>query len=159
MSSIYVKVTAKKNWHFEDFDFLSLKNLSLGQFLGSSKWRRYHWILKLLVATENSEAWEQNTVLLFHYFNFERNYDILKSKSPFILLNKNINFNTNETESKMENPTHSIRETNRLLQLIQELQLKSKTVMSWSSRIKKEGIYCLFCPKEIFLTFTFYVSV
>ena len=29
---------------------------------------------------------------LFYYFNFEKNYDILKSKTPSILLNKNINF-------------------------------------------------------------------
>ena len=28
-----------------------------------------------------------------------------------ILLNKNTNFNKNETESKMENPTHTFRET------------------------------------------------
>ena len=55
---------------------------------------------------------------LFYYFNFERNYDVLKSKSPCILLNKNINFNKNKTESKMENPTHSFRETNLVLQLI-----------------------------------------
>ena len=41
---------------------------------------------------------------LFYYFNFERNYDVLKSKSPCILLNKNINFNKNETESKMKIP-------------------------------------------------------
>ena len=44
---------------------------------------------------------------LFYYFNFERKYDVLKSKSPCILLNKSINFNKNETESKMENPTHT----------------------------------------------------
>ena len=55
---------------------------------------------------------------LFYYFNFERNYDFLKSKSPCILLNKNINFNKNETESKMENPTHSFRDSNPVLQLI-----------------------------------------
>ena len=54
----------------------------------------------------------------FYYFNFERNYDGLKSKSPYILLNKNINFNKNETESKMENPTHRFRETNLAPQLI-----------------------------------------
>ena len=35
-------------------------------------------------------------VWLFYYFNFERNYDVLKSKSPCILLNKNINFNKDE---------------------------------------------------------------
>ena len=40
----------------------------------------------------------------------------------------------------MENPTHSFRETNLVLQLMQESQIKSKTVMSWSSQKKKEGI-------------------
>ena len=55
---------------------------------------------------------------LFYNFNFERNYDNLKSKSPCILLNKNTNFNKNEKESKMENPPHSFRETNLVLQFI-----------------------------------------
>ena len=42
-------------------------------------------------------------------YNFERNYDVLKPKSPCILLNKNIDFNKNETESKMEIP-HAVLE-------------------------------------------------
>ena len=50
-----------------------------------------------------------------YYFNFERNYDVSKSKSPCIFSNKKINFNKNETRSKMENPTHSFRETNLVL--------------------------------------------
>ena len=37
--------------------------------------------------------------------------------SPCILLIKNINFNKNEEESKMEIPTQSFRETNLVLQL------------------------------------------
>ena len=78
---------------------------------------------------------------LFHYVNFERNYDVLKLKSRSILLKKNINFQKNETESKMENPTHSFREKNFVLQLIYKSQIKSKTVMSWSSRRIKEGIF------------------
>ena len=41
-------------------------------------------------------------VTFLFFFTFERNYDVLKSKSPCILLNKNIQFNKNETESKME---------------------------------------------------------
>ena len=57
-------------------------------------------------------------MLLFCYFTFERNYDVLKSKNPCILLNQNMNFNKNETEAKIENPTHSFRETNLVLQLI-----------------------------------------
>ena len=40
------------------------------------------------------------------------------SKSPCILLNKNINLNKNETESEVENSTYSFREKNLVLQLI-----------------------------------------
>ena len=47
-------------------------------------------------------------------------YDVLKSMSPCTLLNNNVNFNKNETESKMENSTHSFREKNLVLQLIYE---------------------------------------
>ena len=54
----------------------------------------------------------------FLLFYFERNYDVLRSGSPSILLNKNINFNKSETESKIENPTQRFRETNFALQLI-----------------------------------------
>ena len=55
---------------------------------------------------------------LFYYFNFESNYDVSKSKTPCILLNKNMSFNKNETESKMENLTHNFKEANLVLQLI-----------------------------------------
>ena len=55
---------------------------------------------------------------LFHYFIFERNYDVSKATRACILLNKNINFNKNETESKMENLTHNFRETKLVLPLI-----------------------------------------
>ena len=53
---------------------------------------------------------------LFYYFNFERYYDVLKSACN--LFNKSINFNKNETESKMENPTRSFREMNHVFQLV-----------------------------------------
>ena len=85
MPNIYLNVTIEKNWHSQNFDFLRLKNLSLGQFLENSTSCRYHWILKLLVATWKSEGWEQNGVWLF-YFNFEKNYDILNSESPHIFV-------------------------------------------------------------------------
>ena len=52
---------------------------------------------------------------LCNYFNFERNYDVLKSESSCILLNKNMNFNKNETESKMESSTRNFRDTNLML--------------------------------------------
>ena len=56
---------------------------------------------------------EQNWVWLFYYFNFERDHEVSKSKSPCILLNKTINFNKNETESKMEIP-HTVSERRTL---------------------------------------------
>ena len=89
-----------------------------------------------------SEVCEQQFVWLFYQFHFERNYNILKSKSPCILLNKIINFNENETKLKMKNLIHSVWETNLVLQLMKESQIKSKTVMSWTSCKKKEGIFC-----------------
>ena len=51
MSNIYLKLTIEKNWRSQNFDFLSLKNLSPGQFLEGSNSRSYHRILKLLVET------------------------------------------------------------------------------------------------------------
>ena len=41
----------------------------------------------------------------------------------------------------MENPTHGFRETNLVLRVIQESQIKSKTVISWNSRKKKKGAF------------------
>ena len=46
-----LKVTIEIDWHSQNFDFLSLKNSSPGQFLTSLNSSRYCEILKLLVAT------------------------------------------------------------------------------------------------------------
>ena len=60
----------------------------------------------------------------------------------------------------MENPTHSFRGTNLVLHLKKESQIKIKTVMSWSSRKKKDGFFVPFILSEgIFLTFVFYLNV
>ena len=48
MSNIYLKVTIEKNWRSQNFDFLSLKNLSPGHFLESSNAQRYDLILKIV---------------------------------------------------------------------------------------------------------------
>ena len=42
MSNIYLKVTIENDGRSQNFDFLSLKNLSAGQFLESSNSHRYH---------------------------------------------------------------------------------------------------------------------
>ena len=149
MSNIYLNVTLEKNWRSQNFDFLSLKNLSLGQFFVSFNSRRYHWILKFLVATYKSEVWEQNCVWLFYYSNFERNYDALKSKTPCILLNKNINFNKNGTESEIP---HTILERQTLC-FSSYNNRKVKVKLRWvgaRERKKRAFLYRLFCPKKIF---------
>ena len=60
----------------------------------------------------------------------------------------------------MKNPTHSFREKNLVLQLMQELQIKSKTVMSWGLQKNKEGIFVPFVLSEgNFITIVFYLNV
>ena len=54
----------------------------------------------------------------FCYFNFEKNYDILKPKSPYFLSNTNINFHKNDQQSNMENPTHKFRAIDLVLQFV-----------------------------------------
>ena len=49
MSNIYLKVTTGKNRHSQNFNFLSLKNSSPGQFMWSSNSHRYHWGLQRLI--------------------------------------------------------------------------------------------------------------
>ena len=55
---------------------------------------------------------------------------VSNSKSPCILLNKN--------KAKMKNTTQIFRESNLVLQLICESQIKSEILMSLSSRKKKD---------------------
>ena len=60
---------------------------------------------------------------LFCYFNFERNYDVLKSKSPFILLNKNINFKKNETVLERRTLCLSSNKNQKLKVKLDDLEL------------------------------------
>ena len=79
------------------------------------------------------------------HFNFESNCDVLKSNCLCFLVNRNINFYKYESA------------------LVQESQIKSETVTSWSWSLVKEKkdhfLYDLFCLKEIFLTLVFYFNV
>ena len=85
-----------------------MSNISLKLLLRRSQ--NFHFLRQKEFVTRSIFEEPQLAQILFNfktsYFNFERNYDVLKSKSQCILLNKNINFNENETESKMKNPTH-----------------------------------------------------
>ena len=53
----------------------------------------------------------------------------------------------------MVNPTNSFRERNLVLQLIYESQIKSKTVMSWSSQKKVHFCHAYFVRKKFFCLF------
>ena len=56
--------------------------------------------------------------------------------------------NKNETES--QKITHTVfRETNLVLWLLLEWQIKSETVMSWTSRKKMEGIFTVYFVRRI----------
>ena len=59
--------------------------------------------------------------LRFYAFKFWKELCRFKVKESMHFVEKNINVSKNETESKMENPTHSSRETNLVLQLIDQL--------------------------------------
>ena len=137
-----------KSYYWEKLTFSRLRFSKFKKFVSRSNFGELQLTqislnFKLLVSTYESEVWKQNCVWLFYYFNFERNYDDIKSKSPCILLNKKINFNKNETESNTENPTHIIERRNLCFSSYKNRKLKVKP---WwekkSSRKKKEGIFC-----------------
>ena len=90
------------DWCFQDQ--LKISNI----YLNSSYWEKLTFSI---LPRSKKVLW------LFYYFNFERNYDVSKSKSPCFLLNKKIK-TENEKELKMENPTHCFKETKIMLQLL-----------------------------------------
>lgn len=80
-----------------------------------------------------------------------------KVKEAMVFLNKNVHFSKNEMEFKMENPLHS-RNTNIVLQLLQELQIKNETVLSWSSQKKRTFLQHAFYPLGIFWVMLYFVT-
>ena len=65
----------------------------------------------------NARGLKAKACKAFLYVNFQRNYGVLKPNSQCILLSKDINFNRNGVESKMNNSTHDFREMNLSLRL------------------------------------------
>ena len=47
-----------------------------------------------------------------------------------------------------ENRTHSFRDINHVLHLVQELPIKTRAVMCWSSRKKKSAFFVTFILSE-----------
>ena len=112
MSNIYLKITIEKNWLSRNF--VSRSVFGEHQLMQiSQNFKTSCCNLKI------RDLGTKQCVEKFYYFNFERNYDVFKLKRPYILLTKNINFNKNEIESKMENSTHSFWDEPYVLRLIQ----------------------------------------
>ena len=113
---------------FSKLRFSKFKKLVFRWVFGSFDSSKYYSIFKLLIATLKSEVREQTCAWFFYYFNFERNYDVLKSKSPRFLLNKNIDF-------------------------IKNRELKVKLWWVWISETKKNAffIFILLYVKKILL--------
>ena len=134
MLTIYSKVTIEKKWRNLDFkSFISrfvFGELQLAQI--SLYYQTSYCNLKIrglgpklcvacLLLLFWKELWRfkvKESMLFVDYFYFDWNYDVLKSKSPYFLLNKNIRFHKNETELKMKNLTHSFTEINHVIQLV-----------------------------------------
>ena len=87
MSNIYLKLTIEA--------FSKLRFSAFKTFVNRSVFGKLQLMQISLNFTNSScnikiRRLEQNYVWLFYYFNFEMNYDALKSKSSCILLKKNI---------------------------------------------------------------------
>ena len=104
----------------------------------------------------------RKTVWLFYYFYFEKNYDVLKSKSPCFLLNKNINFKKTKLNWKWKIPHTVLERWTMSISSYKDWELKVK-LWCVGARERKKGAffitYVLFCRKGIFLAFVFYLNV
>ena len=101
MLNIHLQVTIQKKWQTQNLkNFKSLKSSSQTDMYFQTS----------CCNLKKSEVGKQNYVWFFYYFYFERNYDVLKSKSLCFLLSININFYQNETESKWEIQAQFLRD-------------------------------------------------
>ena len=96
---------------------------------------------------------------LFCYFTFERNYHVLKSKSPCILLNKNINFSKNETNRKWKIPRTILERRASCFGWYKNRKLKVKLWWVGARERKKRAFFVPFIFSEGNLCFITMQSV
>ena len=97
---------------------------------------------------------EKLCVRLFYYFYFERNYGILKSKSPWFLLKKM------RRNRKWKIPQTKSERWTMLFSSYMSCELKVKSWWVGACEGRKSGFFVTFIfPKEVFLTFVFYLIV
>ena len=92
----------------------------------------------------------------FIFFHSERNYNVLKSKSPCILLNKNIIFNIIKTKRNRKWKIPYTGLEGKTLRFGPYKNRKLKVTLCWAggSWKKKDGIFCTaYFVRRIFLIF------
>ena len=116
MPNIYLEVTIEKNWRYQNFHFLSFKNLP--PVFGELQLMQISLNFQTSCCNLKKRSESRGLYVAFLLFLFWKEWrcSILRSKSACILLNKNINYKK-ETGLKIKNPIHSLRETNLVLQL------------------------------------------
>ena len=78
---------------------------------------------------------------LFYYFNFERSYDVLRLKSPCILLNKNMNFNKTKRNRKWEIPPSVLERRTACFSWYKNRKLKVKLWWVEARERKKSSFF------------------
>ena len=90
----------------------------------------------------------KNWVWLCYYFIFGRNYDVLKSKSTCILLNKNTNFNKKKQNRKWEIPHTALERRTVYFCLYKNRKLKVKLWWAGARESKKRAFFVPFILSE-----------
>ena len=115
MSNIYLKVTIEKKW---GKIFYVYKTFAYRSVFGELQLMQILLNFQTFCTKLKIRGLEAKVSVPFPLFSFWKELWRIMPKSPWFLLNKNVNFNKNETESKKGNPTHSFRETKLVSQLI-----------------------------------------
>ena len=105
MSNIFLTPAIKKSWHSQNFDFFRLK-----KFVCRSEIQFPQISLNFKTSCFNLKI--RGLGAKHYYFNFERSYEVLKSKSPYLfsfLLNKYTNFSKTKRNRKQKIP-HTVLE-------------------------------------------------
>ena len=94
-------------------------------------------------------------------FCFWKDYVVLKSQSSCILLNKNVNFNKNETGLKIWKTPHTVLERRTMcLSSFKNRKLKVKLLWVGARERRKKAFFVpLILSEGNFLTFVFYFNV
>ena len=159
MSNIYLKVTIEKKWRTQNFDFLSLKSLFLGQFLGYPTHADIIEFSIFLLQLKNQKS-ESKIVCGFSITYFGKNYGVLKLESPCFLLSKNITLIKTRRNRKWKIPQTVLERWTMCFSSYQNRKLKEKLWWVEARKGKKNAFFVTFILSQgFFFTFVFYLSL